>query len=64
MNLPEQPVYQDHYIGGGSLAPDISAGENGLGSDDDTGLARSIQIDAVASVLSARGAGAEILQLV
>ena len=26
-NLPEQPVYQDHYIGGGSLAPDISAGE-------------------------------------
>ena len=28
-NLPATPVYQDHYIGGGSLAPDISAGENG-----------------------------------
>jgi hypothetical protein len=59
VNLPEQPAYQDRYIGGGSLAPDISAGETGLGSDYGTGLARSIQIDAVASVLSARGAGAD-----
>ena len=59
VNLPEQPVYQDHYIGGGTLAPDISAGETGSGSDDSEGLARSVQIDAVASVLSARGGGAD-----
>ena len=26
-HLPDQPVYQDHYIGGGTLAPDISAGD-------------------------------------
>lgn len=58
-NLPEQPVYQDRIIGGGSLAPDISAGDAATGSDDTQGLARSIQLDAVASVLSARGAGAD-----
>ena len=29
-NLPPMPVYQDKYIGGGSLAPDISAGEGGI----------------------------------
>ncbi len=57
-NLPDQPVYQDHYIGGGALAPDISAGDTGTGSDEGQGLARSIQIDAVASLLSASGGGA------
>ena len=59
VNFPDQPVYRDHYIGGGSLAPDISAGDTGTGSDDGEGLARSVQIDAVASVLSARGAGTD-----
>ncbi|HTV97623.1 MAG TPA: SdrD B-like domain-containing protein [Steroidobacteraceae bacterium] len=57
VNLPGQPVYQDHYIGGGTLAPDISAGELGTDSDAAEGLARSIQIDAVASVLSSRESG-------
>jgi hypothetical protein len=57
-NLPDQPLYQDHYIGGGSLTPDISAGDTGTGSDEGEGLARSVQIDGVASVLSARGGGA------
>ena len=57
-NLPDQPVYQDHYIGGGSLTPDISASDTGTGSDEGEGLARSVQIDGVASVLSARGGGA------
>ncbi len=57
-NLPDQPVYQDQYIGGGTLAPDISAGDR-HGSDDGEGLARSLQIDAVASVLFRDGGGAE-----
>ena len=49
------PQYQDRYIGGGSLAPDISTGD---GSTSDTqGLARSLQIDGVASVLSSRDYG-------
>ncbi len=54
-NLPATPVYQDHYIGGGSLAPDISAGENG--TEDTQGLARSLQIDAVTSRLSSHEGG-------
>jgi hypothetical protein len=48
-------VYQDRYIGGGSLTPDISTGD---GADSDTqGLWRSYQIDAVASWLTSTGAG-------
>ena len=54
-NLPATTVYQDHYIGGGSLAPDISAGENG--TEDTQGLARSLQIDAVTSRLSSHEGG-------
>src|SRR5271166_321932 len=47
------PAYQDHYIAGGSLTPDISLGE---GATTDTGgLFRALQIDAVASVLSTNG---------
>jgi hypothetical protein len=52
---PAAPQYQDRYIGGGSLTPDISSAD---GSTSDTeGLARSLQIDGVASVLSSNDAG-------
>ncbi len=49
------PVYQDRYIGGGSLSPDISMGDNSTNNTD--GLARSVQIDAVASVLTSHDSG-------
>jgi hypothetical protein len=52
---PDAPVYHDRYIGGGTLTPDISAGDGS--TDDTTGLAHSLQIDGVASVLSSRGDG-------
>jgi hypothetical protein len=52
---PAAPVYQDRYIGGGSLSPDISMGDNS--TSDTGGLARSVQIDAVASILSSHDAG-------
>jgi hypothetical protein len=48
-------VYQDNYIGGGSLAPDISAGDQI--SNDSQGLARSLQVDGVVSALGARDGG-------
>jgi hypothetical protein len=54
-NLPAAPAYQDRYIGGGSLPPDISAADSGTG--DTEGLARSLQIDAVASRLSSHDSG-------
>jgi hypothetical protein len=54
-NLPSVPIYQDKYIGGGSLAPDIAAGEDGI--TDTEGLARSVQIDGVVSVLSSHDGG-------
>jgi hypothetical protein len=47
-------VYQDRLIDGGTLAPDISAGDY-LYTSDATGLARSVRVDAVASVLSQQG---------
>jgi SdrD B-like domain len=50
------PVYQDKYIGGGTLAPDISAGDEV--STDSQGLARSLQIDGVVSALHAQGGAA------
>ena len=49
------PVYQDRYIGGGSLSPDISMGDNSTSNTD--GLAHSLQIDAVASVLTSHDSG-------
>ena len=52
---PDAPDYQDRYIGGGSLKPDISTADNA--TSDTTGLARSLQVDAVGSVLSSRGGG-------
>jgi hypothetical protein len=54
-NLPGASVYQDRYIGG-SLAPDISAGEES--NSDSEGLARAVQIDGVMSRLTSTGAGA------
>ncbi len=50
-------AYQDRLINGGSLAPDISTGDY-LSTSDPSGLARSIRIDAVASVLSQQGPNA------
>lgn len=52
---PAAPAYQDRYIDGGSLAPDISAGESD--STDSHGLARSLQVDGVLSMLSSHDAG-------
>jgi hypothetical protein len=56
VNLPGTANYQDNLIGGGSLAPDISKGEDD--GSDAGGLARSLQIDGVVSALRARDGGA------
>ncbi|HET9330830.1 MAG TPA: SdrD B-like domain-containing protein [Steroidobacteraceae bacterium] len=48
--------YQDRFIAGGSLTPDISSGD--YTTSDPSGLARSIRIDAVASLLRQEGPGA------
>jgi SdrD B-like domain len=50
-------AYEDRLINGGNLTPDISSGDY-LGTSDPTGLARSIRVDAVASVLSQQGQNA------
>jgi len=55
-NLPGMTLYQDKLIGDGALTPDISRGGD-IESDDTSGLARSLQIDAVASALSAKQSG-------
>jgi hypothetical protein len=55
VNLPGTPVYQDKYIAGGSLTPDISASD--AISGDSQGLARSLQVDGVVSALSSRDGG-------
>ncbi|MGA2190728.1 MAG: hypothetical protein ABSH33_19580 [Steroidobacteraceae bacterium] len=54
-NLPGTSVYQDRYIDGGSLPPDVSKGDEQ--TNDTEGLARSLQLDAVASALSSRDGG-------
>ena len=51
------PPYQDRYILGGTLAPDISTGD--YGTSDPSGLARSIRVEAVASILQGEGANAQ-----
>src|SRR3984893_14739193 len=51
----QAPAYEDRLIGGGSLAPDISRGEET--TSDTQGLARSLQLDGVVSSLSSHGAG-------
>jgi hypothetical protein len=55
VNLPGTTVYQDNLIGGGSLAPDISKGDDD--GSDAGGLARSLQVDGVVSALSSRDGG-------
>src|SRR5580658_10415574 len=55
-NLPGANVYQDKFIDGGTLVPDVSKGDADTASDE--GLARSLQIDGVVSALSSRGGGA------
>ena len=52
---PEAPAYQDRYIGGGSLAPDISRGDDA--TSDTSGLAHSLQLDGVLSMLSSHRGG-------
>jgi SdrD B-like domain len=52
---PAEPLYQDHFIGGGSLPPDIVMGDSA--TSDTQGLARSLQIDGVASALSSHDGG-------
>ena len=47
--------YQDHYIDGGALPPDISVGETS--ADVSGGLARALRVDAVAGVLTQDGPG-------
>lgn len=51
------PFYQDRYIGGGSLTPDITTGDNA--TSDTQGLAHSLQLDGVVSALSSHGGGAD-----
>jgi hypothetical protein len=55
INPPAAPAYQDRVIGGGSLVPDISAGD--ADTSDSQGLARSLQVDGVVSALSSSSAG-------
>src|SRR2546430_3770738 len=47
------PTYQDRYIAGGTLSPDLST--EGYGTSETDGLARSIRIDGVVSVLDQQG---------
>ncbi|MBS0378458.1 MAG: hypothetical protein JSS29_08230 [Proteobacteria bacterium] len=50
-----EAAYSDRLIGGGSLTPDISLGDYQT-TTDPSGLARSVRIDAVASMLEGTGA--------
>lgn len=52
---PTSTAYQDTYIGGGSLAPDISTGDQA--NSDSQGLARSLQVDGVVTALGSRDGG-------
>jgi hypothetical protein len=52
---PTPPGYQDHYIDGGNLRPDISVGD--VSVDQSGGLARALRVDAVAGVLTQDGPG-------
>jgi hypothetical protein len=54
---PAPAAYQDRVIGGGSLVPDITTGDEG--TSDTQGLAHSLQIDGVASLLSSHGGGSD-----
>ena len=54
-NLPGAAVYQDKFISGGSLVPDIAKGGEQI--SDDQGLARWLQVDGVVSALSSKDGG-------
>src|SRR5258707_4103050 len=54
---PTPTVYQDRYIGGGSLVPDISTSDDGTSGTE--GLARSLELDGVLSMLRSRGSGSD-----
>jgi hypothetical protein len=54
---PTPQPYQDHYIAGGTLPPDLSA--DSTPTSNSTGLARSLQVDAVASMLTSTQAGSQ-----
>jgi len=54
-NPPASSGYQDRYIAGGSLTPDVSTGDGA--TDDTAGLARSVQIDAITSRLTSSSDG-------
>ena len=56
--LAEQsvPAYQDRFIADGTLKPDVSAGD--AVSGDTSGLARSLRVDAVTSIIDQSGPGA------
>jgi hypothetical protein len=54
---PPAPPYQDRFIDGGTLKPDVTIGEGGVG-DPSTGLARSIELDGVVSSLHSNEGGA------
>ncbi len=56
-SAPDAPLYEDRLIGGGTLRPDISAGDY-LSPGDTSGLARSVRLDAVASAISQSGPNA------
>ncbi len=47
---PGPPAYQDHYIDGGTLAPDVTT-DDSAGGDASEGLARSLQVDGVVAAL-------------
>jgi SdrD B-like domain len=47
---PAPPAYQDHYIDGGALAPDIAT-DDSAGGDATEGLARSLQVDGIVAAL-------------
>ncbi len=53
----DAPAYQDRYIGGGSLTPDISMADDA--TSDTEGLAHSLELDGVLSVLSSHGGGSD-----
>ena len=49
------PQYQDRYINGGSLPPDVAGDEDQ--AFDASGLSRSLQIDGVVGAIATRGGG-------
>jgi len=53
---PAPPAYQDHYIDGGALTPDVTT-DDSAGGDASQGLARSLQVDGVVAALHSHESG-------